>query len=140
MTSNQEHADELYSENLAQEVTRGMREAAFRVFWMSNFAPFGFRSEIGGKKRPKLELNKATVPIVRRIFGMALRGKAVLDIAKILNAEGIPSSGGKGGSRRAFTRPCSTRHMPARGGQCQGRSVAREARGCFSRHREQRGV
>ena len=34
-----ESVDEFYSENLAQEVTRGMREAAMRGFWMTSYAP-----------------------------------------------------------------------------------------------------
>ena len=34
-----ESVDEFYSENLAQEVTRGMREAASRGFWMTSYAP-----------------------------------------------------------------------------------------------------
>ena len=36
-----ESVDEFYSENLAQEVTRGMREAASRGFFMASTAPFG---------------------------------------------------------------------------------------------------
>ena len=37
-----ESVDEFYSENLAQEVTRGMREAASRGFWVSSHAPYGY--------------------------------------------------------------------------------------------------
>ena len=73
-----ESVDEFYSENLAQEVTRGMREAASRGFWVSPHAPFGYRRVLvqdGAKKRPKLELDEAAAPIVRRIFDMALKGR-----------------------------------------------------------------
>ena len=38
-----ESVDEFYSENLAQEVLRGMREAASRGFWVSTYAPTGTR-------------------------------------------------------------------------------------------------
>ena len=34
-----ESVDEFYSENLAQEVTRGMRESASRGFWVTTYAP-----------------------------------------------------------------------------------------------------
>ena len=34
-----ESVDEFYSENLAQEVTRGMREAASRGFWVTQLRP-----------------------------------------------------------------------------------------------------
>ena len=50
-----ESVDEFYSENLAQEVTRGMREAASRGFWMNASAPYGYRRvyvQDGIKKRP----------------------------------------------------------------------------------------
>ena len=93
-----ESVDEFYSENLAQEVTRGMREAAYRGFWMTTNAPYGYRRvyvQDGAKKRPRLELNPPHDAVVRRIFDLALQGKTSLDIPKTLNAEGIPSSSGK---------------------------------------------
>ena len=37
-----ESVDEFYSENLAQEVTRGMREAASRGFWVASRTPYGY--------------------------------------------------------------------------------------------------
>ncbi len=93
-----ESVDEFYSENLAQEVTRGMREAAIRGFWVSTYAPFGYRKvsvQDGAKKRPKLEIDSPADAVVRRIFQMALQGKSTLDITKALNGEGIPTSTGK---------------------------------------------
>jgi len=38
-----ESVDEFYSENLAQEVRRGMRESAQRGFYLASHAPFGYR-------------------------------------------------------------------------------------------------
>ena len=38
-----ESVDEFYSENLAEEVRRGMREAASRGFWVSTYAPYGYK-------------------------------------------------------------------------------------------------
>ena len=93
-----ESVDEFYSENLAQEVTRGMREAASRGFWMTTYAPYGYRRvyvQDGVKKRPKLELNPPADAVVRRIFNMVLQGKSILDVTKTLNAEGIPTTNGK---------------------------------------------
>ena len=93
-----ESVDEFYSENLAQEVTRGMREAASRGFWIPTYAPYGYRKVYvldGAKKRPKLALNPPTDGVVRRMFGMAASGASLLDIAKILNDEGIASPNGK---------------------------------------------
>ena len=93
-----ESVDEFYSENLAQEVTRGMREAASRGFWVTGYAPYGYKRvyvQDGAKKRPKLELDPPADAVVRRIFDMVLQGKSILDVTKTLNAEGIPTTNGK---------------------------------------------
>ena len=75
-----------------------MREAASRGFWMTTYAPYGYRRvyvQDGAKKRPRLELNPPHDAVVRRIFDLTLQGRTTLDILKTLNAEGIPSSHGK---------------------------------------------
>ena len=93
-----ESVDEFYSENLAQEVMRGMREAASRGFWITPNTPYGYRKvhvQDGAKKRPKLEIEPGTAPVVQRMFRMAESGKSILDIAKIFNGEGIASPAGK---------------------------------------------
>ncbi len=93
-----ESVDEFYSENLAQEVLRGMREAASRGFWISKHAPFGYNRVMvqdGPKKRPTLETDPDTSRIVKRIFDMAEAGKGTLEITSILNNEGIASPRGK---------------------------------------------
>ncbi len=92
-----ESVDEFYSDNLAQEVTRGMREAASRGFWVSSQAPYGYRKvhvQDGPKKRPRLDLDPPADSVVRRIFDMTLQGQSVLDIVKTLNDEGIPTRNG----------------------------------------------
>ena len=93
-----ESVDEFYSENLAQEVVRGMREAASRGFWVAPQAPYGYRKvhiQDGAKTRPVLELNPPLDAVVRRIFTMALSGTSILDITKTLNSDGVPSPDGK---------------------------------------------
>ncbi len=93
-----ESVDEFYSENLAEEVRRGMREAASRGFWISSRAPYGYNRVMvqdGAKKRPILEVNDSQAVLVRRMFQMADSGKTLLDITKTLNQEGISSPSGK---------------------------------------------
>ena len=93
-----ESVDEFYNENLAQEVLRGMREAASRGFWVGSKVPYGFSKlyvQDGPKKRPTLEPDPATSPIVERIFAMSEAGKGMLDITRTLNDEGIASPAGK---------------------------------------------
>ena len=93
-----ESVDEFYSENLAQEVLRGMREAASRGFWVSSYSPFGYNRvhvQDGAKKRPTLEPDPDASRIVKRMFDMAEAGKGMVDITKTLNDEGILSPRGK---------------------------------------------
>ena len=93
-----ESVDEFYSENLAQEVTRGMREAASRGFWVASRVPYGFTKlmiQDGAKKRPRLDPDEDAARVVQRVFDMAEGGKGMLDIAKALNDEGIASPKGK---------------------------------------------
>ena len=49
-----ESVDEFYSENLAQEVLRGMREAASRGFWVASRTPYGYNRVMvqDGPKKP----------------------------------------------------------------------------------------
>ena len=93
-----ESVDEFYSENLAQEVTRGMREAAMRGFWISSVAPYGYNRVMvqdGPKKRPTLEPDPDASRIVKRIFDMAEAGSGMLVITNTLNDEGITSPRGR---------------------------------------------
>ena len=91
-----ESVDEFYSENLAQEVTRGMREAASRGFFLSSKAPFGYRRikvQDGAKERPTLEVDLDTGPIVKEIFEKSLRGLGLKEIAADLNQRGVTNKG-----------------------------------------------
>ena len=99
-----ESMDEFYSENLAQEVMRGMREAASRGFWVASTSPYGYdriKVQDGAKMRPTLQPNEDASPIVRRIFDMAETGRGTMDIARTLNEEGIASPNGKRWAKNA---------------------------------------
>ena len=83
---------------LAQEVVRGMREAASRGFWVASRVPYGYRKlmvQDGAKKRPTLEPDAATSAVVERIFNMAESGRGILDITTTLNDEGIANPTGR---------------------------------------------
>ena len=91
-----ESVDEFYSENLAQEVTRGMREAASRGFFLGSRAPYGYRRvkvDDGGKERPTLEIDLAAAPIVQEMFERSARGQGLKEICKDLQERGITKSG-----------------------------------------------
>ena len=91
-----ESVDEFYSENLAQDVMRGMREAASRGFFLGSQAPFGYRRvkvSDGVKERPTLEIDPATAPVVKELFESSLRGNGLKEICKALNDRGITNRG-----------------------------------------------
>ncbi len=96
--------DEFYSSNLAQDITRGLRENASRGFFNGSRPPFGYmRKKVkdGDKERNTLEPDPELVPIVQRIFDEIVHKKGLKEIAKALNKDGIPSpSGGKWGKQR----------------------------------------
>lgn len=94
-----ESLDEFYSDNLGEEVTRGMRESASRGFYLSSKALYGYRkvkTRDGNKERTKLEIEPAEASIVADIFRGIVDGKGLTEIAKELNAKSIPGPKGKG--------------------------------------------
>jgi len=93
-----ESLDEFYSANLADDVLRGMTEAASRGFMVGSGTPYGYRRVKvldGRKERPKLKPDSETAPVVRRIFKLALRGLGAKEIARQLNEEGVAGPKGK---------------------------------------------
>jgi site-specific DNA recombinase len=94
-----ESLDEFYSQNLGEEVTRGMRESASRGFYLSARIPYGYRKirvKDGGKEHTKLEIDPARAPVVRDVFESVLKGKGLSEIVKDLNGRGIAGPRGKG--------------------------------------------
>ena len=90
-----ESVDEFYSDNLAQDVVRGMREAASRGFFLASRAPFGYKRvkvQDGGKERPTLEVDPTAAPVVREVFERA-RSHGLKEICRDLNERGITNRG-----------------------------------------------
>lgn len=93
-----EGMDEYYSDNLGEEVTRGMRESVSRGFYLSAKAPYGYRKirvEDSGKQRTKLEIDPAQSQVVISIFNDMISGKGLTDIVRGLNQKGIDGPKGK---------------------------------------------
>ena len=96
-----ESIDEFYSENLGQDIRRGMRENASRGFFNGSRPPYGFRkvkARDGNRDRKKLEPepeDSMAVKTIRRIFDMATRDIGCKEIAKTLNREGFRTGRGQ---------------------------------------------
>ena len=98
--------DEFCSANLAQKVTRGMREATSRGFWVVLSTPYGYRRvkvQDGEKWRVKLDPDPNASAIVAKMFRMVESGTGCKETATALNTEGVPSPRGKRwGSGRGY--------------------------------------
>ena len=91
-----ESVDEFCSENLAQEVVRGMREAASRGYFLGSKASFGYnriKVSDGVRERPTLEFDPVAAPIVQEIFESSRRSNGLKEICKELNGRGITHKG-----------------------------------------------
>ena len=89
-----ETIDEFYSENLGEDIKRGMRENAGRGFFNGSRPPYGLHKVDvidGDKTRYRLEPDpegSSSLQTIRRIFDLASKGMGCKDIAKTLNREG----------------------------------------------------
>ena len=96
-----ETIDQFYSENMGEDIRRGMRENATRGFYVGSTPPYGMRKspfKDGGKTRYKLEPladDSIEIQTLRRVFNMIMDGSGCKEIAMVLNREGFRTSGGQ---------------------------------------------
>jgi DNA invertase Pin-like site-specific DNA recombinase len=91
--------DEFYSENLGEEVTRGMRESASRGFYLSSKPPYGYlavKVADGGKQRTRLKLHDTEAQVMRSSFQEVLDGKGLTERVMEMTKAGIAGPSGKG--------------------------------------------
>ena len=90
--------DEFYSSNLAQDVTRGMRENATRGYFSGGKPPYGYlitKTKDGATLRSTLLPDTIAAHVVKRAFEESISGKGLKEIAKELNRDGILTKSGK---------------------------------------------
>lgn len=90
--------DEFYSDNLGEEVTRGMRESVSRGFYLSSKPPYGSRKirvRDGNKDRTKLEIDAIQSVVVKQIFEDMASGRRLIEIIREFNARSISGPKGK---------------------------------------------
>ncbi len=91
--------DEFYSDNLGEEVTRGMRESASRGFYLSARPPYGYKKvkvRDGNRERTKLDIVPSQAITVKAVFENILRGNGLIDIARKLNRKAVAGPNNKG--------------------------------------------
>jgi site-specific DNA recombinase len=85
-----EVVDEFYSNNLASDTMRGMKENASRGFYNGGIVPLGYRSKkvtVGTNTKSRFEIDPASSRVIKDIFDMYIKGKGAKDIAMKLNRE-----------------------------------------------------
>ena len=88
---------EFYSNNLSQDIRRGIREVARRGFYPFSHAPIGYRKEMiqdGTATRYKLVPDEIYGEVIRRVFESYADGVTVPSIAGQLNDEGLTTGNG----------------------------------------------
>ncbi len=95
-----ETMDQFYSENMGEDIRRGLRESSQRGFYTSSRSPYGMHKvpvKDGTKTRYKLEPDveqSPTLQTVKRIFDLVIKGFGCKEIAKTLNKESIRTTTG----------------------------------------------
>ena len=88
---------EFYSENLSEDVLRGMREAALRGSFLGPKPPYGYRKikVPDRERRPRitLEVVPEEAKTVLYVYERSLQGLGIKEIAIDLNAQGITNRG-----------------------------------------------
>ena len=94
---NMMNVNQFYSENMAEDVRRGMADNASKCM-VNNLPPFGYRKGPDGK----FEIDEEQAAIVREIFSRVLSGWSIYDIQADLNNRGIKTSRGTAWKKQSF--------------------------------------
>jgi DNA invertase Pin-like site-specific DNA recombinase len=79
---------DLYSKDLSQKVKSALAVRYKKGEYVSSYSPFGYVKAEDGNR---LVVDETAAKYVRRMFALAISGKAAFEIAQILNAEMTPT-------------------------------------------------
>lgn len=94
------NVNQFYSENMAEDIKRGLMDNAMNCMVTNGGLPLGYKKSEEGK----YELDEAEAEIVREIFSRVAFGEPYADIAADLNARGIKTSRGNAWGKNSFHR------------------------------------
>lgn len=92
------NVNQFYSENMAEDIKRGMLDNAKQCKLTNGHVPFGYRKSAD----LHYELDPPKDAIVREIFQRAAAAEPLIDIARDLNERGIKTSTGREWNRGSF--------------------------------------
>lgn len=92
------NVNQFYSENMAEDIKRGLYDNARNCMVTNGHLPFGYKKGDDGR----YALDEPKDAIVREIFGRVACGEAFVDIANDLNARGIKTSRGGRWGKNSF--------------------------------------
>ncbi len=94
------NVNQFYSENMAEDIKRGMYDNAAKCMITNGALPFGYK-----KGEDKLyAIDEPKDAIVREIFSRVVCGEPLVDIAADLNSRGIKTSAGNAWNKGSFHR------------------------------------
>ena len=94
---NMMNVNQFYSENMAEDVMRGMMDNA-RKCMVNGPVPFGYKRSSDGR----FDIDPDAAAVVREIFERFYGGETIADIMRDLNARGIKTRAGNDWSKSSF--------------------------------------
>lgn len=98
---NMMNVNQFYSENMAEDITRGLYDNANKCM-ANGRQPLGYKRGADGK----VMLDEPAAAVVREIFTRVATGDLFVDIARDLNAKGIKTSKGAAWNKGSFQSIC----------------------------------
>lgn len=97
---NMMNVNQFYSENMAEDIMRGMMDNARKCMVNNGGLPLGYKKGEDGR----YAIDEAGATIVREIYERFYAGEAFVDIANDLNARGLKTSRGNRWNKGSFHR------------------------------------
>lgn len=94
------NVNQFYSENMAEDIMRGMMDNARKCMVNNGGLPLGYKKGEDGR----YAIDEAGAAIVREIYERFYAGEAFIDIANDLNARGLKTSRGNRWNKGSFHR------------------------------------
>lgn len=92
------NVNQFYSENMAEDIRRGMRDNAMQCKVTNGHLPYGYKAG----EDLKYEIDEPKDEIVREIYARVACGEPLVDIYNDLNARGIKTSTGSAWGKASF--------------------------------------